>query len=131
MPINYKLYPDNWKDIRNRILERANNSCEFCKVENYQYVFRGMYEGAEVFQTSEGDVYSYPAGELLFTDMNADISPINGKDKAIKIVLTIAHLDHDETNHDVKDERLAALCQKCHLGYDAKEKKRRRMSNGG
>jgi hypothetical protein len=34
------------------------------------------------------------------------------------IVLTIAHLDHDKTNHDVRDERLAALCQRCHLKYD-------------
>lgn len=34
------------------------------------------------------------------------------------IVLTIAHLDHDKHNHEVKDERLAALCQACHLRYD-------------
>lgn len=35
-----------------------------------------------------------------------------------KCVLTIAHLDHDEENWEVKDERLAALCQACHLKYD-------------
>ena len=45
--------------------------------------------------------------------------------KGTKIILTIAHLDHDETNWDVKDDRLAALCQSCHLQYDAPEKKRR------
>lgn len=45
---------------------------------------------------------------------------------ATKIVLTIAHLDHDETNWEVLDERLSALCQRCHLQYDAKEKARRR-----
>jgi hypothetical protein len=45
--------------------------------------------------------------------------------KRIKVVLTIAHLDHDETNMDVKDERLMAMCQLCHLRYDAKEKWRR------
>jgi len=39
-----------------------------------------------------------------------------------KVVLTIAHLDHDPENWDVKDERLAALCQKCHLAYDRKER---------
>jgi hypothetical protein len=127
MPCDYSKYPKEWKnEIRPRILARAKNCCEFCKVPNYEYVFRGMYNDQEVFQTSEGDVYSYPSGDLLFTDIQADISPINGKDKAIKIVLTIAHLDHDETNPDVKDDRLAALCQKCHLGYDAKEKKRRK-----
>lgn len=44
-----------------------------------------------------------------------------------KIVLTIAHLDHDEDNHNVKDERLKAMCQRCHLRYDVKEKKQRRF----
>lgn len=43
-----------------------------------------------------------------------------------KIVLTIAHLDHDESNWKVKDERLAALCQSCHLRYDAPNKAFRR-----
>ncbi len=43
-----------------------------------------------------------------------------------KVVLTIAHLDHDETNWEVKDERLAALCQRCHIRYDIPEKRIRR-----
>jgi hypothetical protein len=34
------------------------------------------------------------------------------------VVLTIAHLDHDTTNNE--DSNLAALCQRCHLTYDAK-----------
>jgi 5-methylcytosine-specific restriction endonuclease McrA len=38
--------------------------------------------------------------------------------KPVTIVLTIAHLDHDPTNND--PENLKALCQKCHLTYDAK-----------
>lgn len=49
------------------------------------------------------------------------------KENWTKIVITIAHLDHDEDNWSVQDERLAALCQKCHLQYDAKEKARRRL----
>lgn len=53
-------------------------------------------------------------------------------ERPVKVVLTIAHLDHDELNHKIKLERLAALCQLCHLRYDAKEKYRRVMekSNG-
>ena len=50
--------------------------------------------------------------------------------KKVKVVLTVAHLDHDEENHEVKDERLAALCQWCHLNYDAKEKYRRMLEKG-
>jgi len=48
--------------------------------------------------------------------------------KKSKVILTIAHLDHDETNWDVSDDRLAALCQRCHLSYDAAEKQRRRKA---
>jgi hypothetical protein len=34
-----------------------------------------------------------------------------------KVVLTVAHLDHDpETCRDL--ERLKAMCQRCHLRYD-------------
>lgn len=88
MPIDYKRYPPNWKtEIRPAILERANNCCEHCGVENY--------------------------------------SIRDGK----KIVLTIAHLDHDEENWNVSYDRLAALCQRCHLRYDAKEKARRRKND--
>ncbi len=38
------------------------------------------------------------------------------------------HLDHDEENHDVQLDRLKALCQLCHLRYDAREKYRRSLT---
>ncbi|CDH46852.1 conserved hypothetical protein [Candidatus Contendobacter odensis Run_B_J11] len=37
---------------------------------------------------------------------------------ATKIVLTIAHLDHTPEHND--PDNLRALCQRCHLAYDAK-----------
>ncbi len=46
--------------------------------------------------------------------VNYEPHPISGS----KVVLTIAHLDHaPEHNHE---SNLAALCQRCHLRYDAK-----------
>lgn len=39
--------------------------------------------------------------------------PITGS----KVVLTVAHLDHNPQN--CVDENLKALCQRCHLTYDA------------
>ena len=99
MPIDYSKYPDNWlTEIRPRILKRANDMCEFCGVVNHSYVHKETRE-----QTIQDD------------------------DDAVRIVLTVAHLDHDEENPDVQDDRLAALCQRCHLRYDAPEKKRRRL----
>lgn len=40
------------------------------------------------------------------------------KENGTKVILTIAHLDHDKFNNDVNLDRLKALCQKCHLQYD-------------
>jgi len=37
MPINYKDYPENWKEISKYIrFVRAKNKCEFCGAENYK-----------------------------------------------------------------------------------------------
>ena len=56
-PENKSRYPKNWKEIRQQILQRANNRCEFCGRENHSIVD-------------------------------------NGHGKMIKVVLTIAHLNH-------------------------------------
>lgn len=37
---------------------------------------------------------------------------------ASRVVLTVAHLDH--TPENVSDDNLKAMCQRCHLTYDAK-----------
>lgn len=115
MPIDYKKYPPNWKtEIRPRILARANNCCEECSVPNYAIGVRLPEEPANFVLLPEGH-----AADAFMLDAE-------GKLKAIKIVLTVAHLDHDPENWDVKDDRLKALCQRCHLQYDAKTKGLRR-----
>jgi hypothetical protein len=52
-----------------------------------------------------------------------------------KVILTVAHLDHDITNNSFFN--LKAMCQRCHLRYDAKHhaetrrlKKARKDENG-
>ena len=35
MPIDYRKYPNNWKTIRAKIMERAEGRCELCNAENY------------------------------------------------------------------------------------------------
>jgi len=44
---------------------------------------------------------------------NGGFHPVTGS----KVVLTIAHLDHDESSDD--ETRLRAWCQRCHNTYDA------------
>jgi len=120
MPISYSNYPKNWKtEIRPAVLERAGNRCEICGVENYAAVFRGLWQGKEAWQDQEGDAWWYPSGEKIKgPDYQNVIDPIRGDENqtAIKIVLTIAHLDHSTENNSM--DNLKAMCQKCHLQHD-------------
>jgi hypothetical protein len=109
MPIDYSKYPPDWSEIRQRILERAENKCECCGLKNKSKVVSYLKNGVRVWE----DI-SWQEWKNLNTP------------KQVTVVLTIAHLDHDETNHNVNDDRLKAMCQLCHLRYDSEEKKRRR-----
>lgn len=111
MPVEYSRYPKNWQsEIRPFILKRADNKCEKYFVENYSYGWRD----------EQGNFH-------LGTDEEIESGVSKNNKKIIRIVLTISHLDHDEENHEVKMERLEALCQRCHLKYDVEEKRRRRI----
>jgi len=123
MPIDYSEYPSNWKtEIRPRILDRAENCCEFCGIVNGAMLWsvplwikaQGKYSIRRIWVELENDMERMRRNFTIAGDI-----------KQIKVVLTIAHLDHDEFNHDVTDDRLVALCQQCHCTYDAKEKQRR------
>jgi 5-methylcytosine-specific restriction endonuclease McrA len=109
-PENKKLYPKNWKSIREKILLRSKNKCEFCGVENYAIGYRD--ENGKFIELVE------------LEKQNAAL--FDGK-KLIKIVLTIAHLDHNPQNN--KESNLKALCQKCHLNYDLEHHKETRKKN--
>jgi hypothetical protein len=118
MPIDYSRYPPNWKsEIVPAVLGRARYSCEVCGVRNRTalYSFELTLEGKtrRVWIKDDGDAVRFKA-----------LTGENGK--IVHVVLTVAHLDHDETNPNVSIERLAAMCQWCHLNYDADEKARRR-----
>lgn len=104
MPINYKEYPPNWKtEIRPAVLARAKDCCEECQAPNYALIYRPIKGKSDWILAPEGH--------------ESDAMALDGV-KFSKIILTIAHLDHDKLNHDVKLDRLQALCQRCHLKYD-------------
>jgi 5-methylcytosine-specific restriction endonuclease McrA len=48
----------------------------------------------------------------------------SGNAKIIKIVLTVAHLDHDIENNNYTN--LRALCQRCHNRHDSANRKKNR-----
>lgn len=129
MPIDYSRYPANWKtEIVPRVLARDENRCKWCSLENGAVVTSvalkvqdvdGRYKVKRFWLATESDVARFTP----FCYRSGEFAP-----KPVTVVLTVAHLDHDETNHDVSDDRLAALCQYCHLNYDASEKYRRACS---
>lgn len=99
MPIkeeNKKRYPKNWNAISEDIrFNRADNKCELCGAINHSYV-------------------NSKTRELCLPD----------EYNAIRIVLTVAHLDHQPENCDYTN--LKAMCQKCHNNYDKHHRKETR-----
>lgn len=117
MPCNYKKYPANWKQIRAQILERAGHECEWCGVRDRSIGFR------------ENGVFVELAQSKSSAGMECENAALDGH-KVIEIVLTIAHLGTPHADGtpgdkrdkmDVRPENLAALCQRCHLVFDADE----------
>jgi hypothetical protein len=115
MPLDYKDYPENWKtEIVPRIQERDGHRCKFCSIAN-GIVIRRMplgawrHPGAQEWDMIHSKV-KYGQYTLLQSIKFHGFT---------RIVLTVAHLDHDHNNND--DENLAALCQRCHLHHDRQQ----------
>lgn len=111
-PENRALYPPprERRKIRDEVLLRAGNSCEFCGAPNRELILRDragkwhLYTDAQNMNSDEG--------LRLFSD----------EARPVQIVLTIAHLNHEPQENGEPGNRpnLAALCQRCHLRHDAK-----------
>ena len=102
-PENKARYPKDWKQIRAKVLERADNRCEFCGAKNHSW------------RNNESGVFTFDA-------MLVESWELVDKQSVTRIVLTIAHLDHTPENCAM--ENLKALCQRCHLRYDLEHHKR-------
>jgi hypothetical protein len=117
MPCDYSQYPPNWREIRARILERAAHACEFCGVPNGASIVRGKLGSVPAYQDADGVIWAAHA-RIELCRASAGQYVESRAERNTRVVLTIAHLDHDKENWQVEDSRLAALCQRCHLGYD-------------
>jgi len=116
-PENRARYPKNWPEISRMIRLRAGNCCGVCGLRNYRLGgrdskgrwFDAMPNGTKglgLDWPKPGELgWCYRGDERLFLTV-------------IRIVLTVAHLDHTPENCD--PENLRALCQRCHLAYDAR-----------
>lgn len=113
-------------------MKRANNTCEFegCNFKHGEIVYAVKHRGKTQawYSDLEQAKNHWPKTIESRRNKKTGIVEIIPNPKPVKIVLTIAHLDHDETNMNVSDDRLKASCQLCHLRYDAKEKYRRSIN---
>lgn len=119
MPIRADLrhfYGREWRlVVRPRILARAENRCEQCGVPNHTEVTRVLG-----FWLEEGASWALGTFRRWKTPKGADWyeghgDPL-GRRRRVRIVLTVAHLNHK--SGDDRDENLRAWCQWCHLHHD-------------
>ena len=116
MPIrdeNKARYPKDWPQISKAIRERAGQRCEKCAAPNGALILREFNEYGHVYITQEDRMFAADNGSLLGRAYFA----ARDYTKAVKVILTVAHLDHQPENCD--PENLRAWCQRCHLAYDA------------
>jgi hypothetical protein len=123
MPINRDKYPNNWEVISYQIrVERAKSLCEVCGIPDKIIVKR--LEGQQWRNLSE-----YEQHEIQWQMNTHKLNYWQSlkKLKLTRIVLTVAHWDHDEKNNT--PENLKAVCQRCHLLHDREDNKQRRIIN--
>lgn len=110
---SYYLSLEWRKTTRPRILARAGNRCERCRVPNYTTVKRSA--GGTWFDITvswkEGVRRTWRDRQGLPVKR-----PWHARVRKVGIVLAVCHLNH--TPGDDRDENLAALCQWCHLTHD-------------
>ena len=121
MPIrheNRSRYPDDWKEISAKVRQEAGQKCEWCGAQNGAIVARGKGKDAGTYMLAKGETFDAKTGAFL------GLSRATGYDvdRYTKIVLTVAHLDHQPEN--CARENLRALCQACHNSYDAPMRRR-------
>lgn len=108
-PENRARYPPDWPEISRRIrFERAGGRCE-CRGE------------CGIDHAKENDAYGFCLpGYVGYPDEQCNAA--HGRSHHVTgsiVVLTVAHLDHQPEN--CAEDNLRAMCQRCHLAYDAEQ----------
>jgi hypothetical protein len=111
-------YPLDWEEqIRPPILTRASGRCECrgeCGVSHAQSVGSAAW-----YIIGSDDAHCGLLHESLRFSATAN--------ELVRVILTIAHRDHDPRNCD--DDNLRAWCEPCHLRYDGElHRERKRLA---
>ena len=121
MTFRKERYPEDWKQLRAMILERAHKACECTGQCGHEH------PGGRCFVTN-GDLIARDRQRPALWAHHSHNGVCAGEDcGGVKVVLTVAHLDHVESNND--PENLRAMCQFCHLALDREDNARRRSDS--
>ena len=85
-PENKHRYPANWREIRARILKRANDCCEFCGVKNHTYRFNPK---------TGKDAY------IVLTIAHLDHQPENCSDDNLRALCQKCHNNYDKDHRRI------------------------------
>lgn len=128
MPIrtdNMVLYPGGstkspeWQAIRAYIRARAGGCCEECGIRHLTYGVRMDGKFTDLGMDYDGALVEYDYAKGIAGLMSGiDVSPL--VPPMIRIVCTVAHVDHDVTNNH--ETNLRFWCQLHHNRHDAKHR---------
>lgn len=121
-PENKGLYPANWKEVVAGIRERSGNRCEAC----------GVINGERIQRNQDGSLWRYEvAPEICYhigpTGRHFRVRSPGEWKPAFRVILTVAHLDHDPRNNDPAN--LRHWCQYHHNQHDAAHRAENRRKN--
>ena len=117
-----KGYPRDWAKISRRVrFERANGLCEHCGKRHGEKVLQGplgsWQRESQWYDARGRQIHRPPPWPSKHWWRHLFWYGEPPRPRLVKVVLHTAHLDHNPGN--CEDTNLAALCQQCHLRYDA------------
>lgn len=125
-----------WLEAAAFVRARSRGRCEACGVANADRGCRTISGEWISACGSAGDItrsYNLPleiaVARALGIPARLIAQRVRHRSTLIRIILTVAHLDHDGHLGHHDPQRLAHLCQRCHLALDREERRCRRLLN--
>jgi len=109
---NRHKYCKEWELLSLKIrYEVAKNMCQMCGLTNGFIIERFERGRYRIISSKEIEEITRQAAKAKIS-----IFKMCSMMGFTRVILTVAHLDHDESNNEPSN--LKALCQRCHLNHD-------------